>query len=444
MSKPLRALAVDVFAGGFALGVEKHFDVVAHLEESNYGVATVLKNRPDRKVLYGVEQWPTAEGFSIEERRKFEDLDFMFGNPPCAAWSVAGYTQSKGTDKWRTDPRVQCTERYFGLIDKLRPKAWVTESVTQAYSKGQEFFRPLEARALAMGYSVTYILHDSQWLKTPQSRKRFFMLVHRVDVAVPFPNFAPPITVMECLSEVKPRRKDWTVKIEPLVAKYLDNTYFEMPPGMRFRSYWEQYVKKPWKIGDRGQVVGRPSFGHKRLWKDRPSDVIVGYALVHPTQKRFITINEMQALCGFPDDYEFVASSPNAAASLIARGVCPPVGEWIAGVVASATERPRAVTSPKVRLIDMRTPNVLDQELDPKRPIEELPGGRHDEADEAGGDAADVVARHDRKQRVARRSAKPPAPKAEVRTVRGEGREAAQAGEGGRPHGLSPASHHVG
>lgn len=373
MAEKHKALGVDIFAGGFTVGVRKHFNVLAHWEESNYGVSTAQKNFPKLPIYYGTEKWPV-------EDPQFNELDFIYGNPPCAAWSVAGYTKTRGTDKWKTDERVSCTVRHFALIEKLRPKVWVWESVTQAYSKGQEFVRTLEEQALRMGYNVYYVLHDSQWLGVAQSRKRFFMVCSRIEINWPTPNWSPPTTVSECLSEITPTRLDWTVKIEPLVAKYLDNTYFDMPPGMRFRTYWEQYVpKKKWKIGDRGQIIGRPSFGHKRLPIDKPSDVIVGYALIHPTEKRFVTINEMAALCGFPPDYEFVANSPGAAASLIARGVCPPVGEWLARTVSSALNRGKEVEEPKAFHVELRQQSETGEylfELDPKRPVQEQPAAK--------------------------------------------------------------------
>lgn len=377
MKKKLRALGVDVFAGGFSIGIRRHFDVIAHFEESDYGVATVHKNYPKLPVHYPVSEWPVDDP-------EFSELDLAYGNPPCAAWSVAGYTKTRGADKWKTDDRVQCTARFFDLLEKLRPKIWVTESVTQAYSKGQEFWRALEARAVALGYNVYYVLHDTKWLGVPQSRKRFLMVCSRMEISWPAPNWAPPQTALEALSQVTPTRLDWTVRIEPLVAKHLNDgggNIFNMPAGMRVRTYWEGLIpESEWKIGKLGQVIGRPSFGHKRLATDRPSDVIVGYALVHPTEPRFITINEMAALCGFPPDYQFVANSPGAAASLIARGVCPPIGEWIAGIFKNALERGKEVTTPTVHHIELREPpeeqSSFDIPLDPTRPVEALAAAR--------------------------------------------------------------------
>jgi site-specific DNA-cytosine methylase len=378
----LRALAANVFAGGFSIGVRDHFDVIAHFEESDYGVATVQKNYPDLPIHYPNSEWPVDEP-------EFQELDFIYGNPPCAAWSVAGYTKTRGADKWRTDPRVQCTVRHFGLLEKLRPTVWATESVTQAYGKGQEVLRELEKKALELGYNVYYVLHDTKWHGVPQSRKRFFMVCSKVNIGWPLPNWAPPKTALECLQEVTPTRLDWTVKIEPLVAKWLQNTYFEMEPGEKVRDYWERFVPQDqWKRGEQGQIIGRPSFGHRRLPVDRPADAFVGYALIHPTEKRFVTVNEGAALCGFPPDYEFAATTPNAAFSLIARGVCPPCGSWLGGVVANAIRTGTKPERPGVFHVELREPpaegHSYVHELPPARElVQHIPAARFEGAPRA-------------------------------------------------------------
>lgn len=371
----LRALGCSIFAGGFTVGVSRHFDVVSQFEETNYGVATMRKNFPKLPIHYPTSEWP------LEDKKSFSELDLIYGNPACAAWSVAGYTKTKGTDKWKTDERVQQTVRHFNLLKTFKPHVWVTESVTQAYSKGQEFFRELEHQALDLGYNVYYVLHDTKWLGVPQSRKRMLMVCSNVAMEWPASNWAPPMTALEGLNTVTPTRLDWTVKIEPLVAKWLKDTYFDMPAGMRFRTYWEQFVPRDqWTLNKQGGIVGRPSFGHKRLPIDKPSDVIVGYALVHPTESRFITINEMAALCGFPPDYEFVANSPGAAASLIARGVCVPVADWFARTAKAAVDQGRAVTEPKTYHVELRNPPPMSGpmagvhifELPRERPLEQF------------------------------------------------------------------------
>ena len=94
----MKALIAYGFSGGLALGVSDSFDLMAAIEDS-YAVGTLRHNFPKLPIYTPVANWPIDEF-------KGKEIDFLAGNPPCAAWSVAGYTRTRGTDKWRTDPRV--------------------------------------------------------------------------------------------------------------------------------------------------------------------------------------------------------------------------------------------------------------------------------------------------------------------------------------------------
>lgn len=347
----LKAVGAWIFAGGFTIGVRKHFDVLCHLEEGDYGVKTCKLNMPELPIHVGVESWPL-------DKLKSEKLDLLYGNPPCAAWSVAGYTRTRGTDKWKTDPRVACTVKHFGLLKELRPRVWVWESVTQAFTKGREFCDGLAREAAALGYSTTYLLHDSQWFGLPQVRKRFFMVCHRVAFDPIAPSFKSAPTPVEVLAKVKARGQScsfgrsenkWTAEQIALVQ-----------PGERLAKHWERnYAKGPpeqWERNENGSVKGRPSFGHFRLPADRPGGAIVGYCIIHPTEHRFLSTEEMQCLSGFPESYRFTPGGATARMAEIARGVCPPVGEWLARSVRESLAKPRGILFPTIRLVDYRRP----------------------------------------------------------------------------------------
>lgn len=51
----MKAIAIHVYAGGFSLGIGKHFDVVAHLENTDYGAKTV--NQLAQGVMPPVAEW---------------------------------------------------------------------------------------------------------------------------------------------------------------------------------------------------------------------------------------------------------------------------------------------------------------------------------------------------------------------------------------------------
>lgn len=354
--RELTALAADVFAGGFALGVGRHFNVLAHFEENNYGVRTARHNFPGRPIIVGKDNWP------IDEYR--DKVDFVFANPPCAAWSVAGYTKTRGPDKWRTDPRVECSRCCAQLRRKLRPAVYATESVTQLWSKGREFAEELARDAAEDGYSTTVLLHDAQHLGLPQVRRRVFLVQHRVEFRPIMPNWAPPPSPLDVLPD-KPIGEPMWEKPKYFTAKRLA----QVKPGERLVHFWER--KHPEEKRERnaqGNVKGRPSYGHYRLPVEGPGGAVVGYNIVHPTEHRFISTEEMQLLSGFPLDFHFTPKGPNARAAEIARGVCPTVGEWLARGVKASIETGKEITSPTLREWNLLRPPVGSD--DPVRDVE--------------------------------------------------------------------------
>jgi DNA (cytosine-5)-methyltransferase 1 len=346
MSKP-SAIGAYIFAGGFTIGVKKHFDVDCHLEESGYGVPTVKRNWPDFPVHHPPENWPL-------QRLKKSEWDFVYGNPPCAAWSQAGKVVFGGD--WRTDPRIFCARKHFGLLEELRPSFWAWESVPRAFSAGRELVDEFTERAVKMDYSVTYLLHNAMYLGLAQNRPRFFFVAHRYKFDVPRVSFAP-LNCGELL-----RKMNYIGEIDLHFPEHLARLIPSLRPGKQLRECWEEANPAEGREKNHlGQIKGRPSFAEGyRLDPDKPSNTIAGFRLVHPSEDRLLTTREMAALCGFPADYEFVGT-PTAIRALIARGVCPPVGEWLAGMVAEGV-RKKKPTSGIVRLVDFRQPPEMRAE----------------------------------------------------------------------------------
>jgi site-specific DNA-cytosine methylase len=349
------AIGASCFAGGFTWGVHRHFDVVAHLEERfpadngklcAYAVDTHRENFPETRTYPGNDWWP------IEDlRRDYPDLGFVYGNPPCKAFSSMGRRKGEGSDRWRKDPSIGVIRRHLDLMRRLRPKAWAWESVTEAYTTGKELCREFESEALALGYSVSYLLHDARWHGVAQKRERFFMLCHRVEVDVPAPNWAPPPTVGEVLAMITPRGRPY----DSNVPAALKDKFHLLEPGDQLRNLFDRLFPDA-KRNERSVVRGRPSFGVYRLRAEEPAPAIVGKGAIHPSEDRCLTINELQALAGFPDDWRWAPGNANAQAREMSRGVAPPVGEWLALIVATAIAEGREVTTPTVREVDHRKP----------------------------------------------------------------------------------------
>lgn len=330
------AIGAYIFAGGFTLGIKQHFNVLCHLEGDKYGVATMRRNQPEIPVYYGPENWP-LDTFGKSE------IDLIYGNPPCAAWSMAG----RRGDSWLTDPRVDCTRKHFSLLEELRPRrAWVWESVARAFTSGRPFVDHLTERALALGYHVTYLLHDARWLGLPQRRSRFFFIAHRGNPPdVPRLNWAPPRTVGETLRELPGNQ---------VPATTAENKYIwlvkEAEEGAQLYHVFDRL-----RPGERGPGSGRPGYLARRLLWDAPAFTFAGGAWFHPRKNRQLSLEEYKALNGFPLDYEFTPRGDQAKLSEMARGVTPVVGEWLGRFLINSigTHEP---LMPAVTTIDLRTP----------------------------------------------------------------------------------------
>jgi site-specific DNA-cytosine methylase/2-polyprenyl-3-methyl-5-hydroxy-6-metoxy-1,4-benzoquinol methylase len=352
-----RALGAFIFAGGFHVGVSQHFDLIAHLEgDGGYGTPTVRLNFPELPIYHGPANWPLAE------LKAGPEIDFIYGNPPCAAWS-GNNPNSHVPGAWKSDPRVNCSYQHFGLLEELRPKVWAWESVTQAPAKGAELVAELTQRAMALGYSVTQVFHDAQWLGTPQIRKRWFLVAHRVKVQFRTPNWAPPTSAVECLETIAPRGNPVT-QVAGTWKGFNLKMLKDLRPGERLAAFWERTEGAKYANdadiprNAAGNISGRPAFGVVRVTDTGPSSATVGYGMIHPKQHRFLTVNEVQALAGFPDDYVFEGRGANELPKmqLIARGVMPPVAAWLAASIKDSLELNQPVTTPEATVVDFRLP----------------------------------------------------------------------------------------
>jgi uracil-DNA glycosylase family 4 len=350
-TKKYNAIGSYIFAGGFTVGVMEHFNIHCHLEETPYGVDVAKKNFKF-PIHVGKENWPITD-------LKKQKWDFIYGNPPCAAWSGNNpNSHTDGGQGWRTDPRVNCTKAFFQLLTELKPTVWAWESVTQAPAKGKEFVDDLTRQALKAGYSVSYVFLDAQYCGTPQIRRRWFMVCHRVQLKFAPCNFDSPESAVDCLKKVKPRGTP--AYDSGRFQKLFEHRLHMLPAGGRLRKFWEMLNPEGKReLKPNGHVKGRVGLGHVRLKDKGPATATVGYSMVHPTQHRFLHLNEIQALAGFPQWFDFGGKGNYAKElDLVARGVCPPVGEWLARTVKMSVDANVMIRKPTVTLYDFRNEGI--------------------------------------------------------------------------------------
>lgn len=339
MAKERTAVGVYVFAGGFTLGVREHFDVKAHFEESMYGVKTSLNANPGLEVFDKEQFWPLD--------RYTGKVDFMYCNPPCAPFSQAGATMRGGTNAWKTDPRLKCWRNCFVALEAVQPTVFAIESVVRALTAAQSFVGELTELAHQMSYAVTHVLVDAQNHGMAQRRKRYFFVAHKVTLDFTAPDEGNP-TVYDLLSTIKDPGyiPPWKDPVQEVLMPFC-------PSHFSFRKMWEEYYTAEGRDRNaQGGVIGRPRLFIHRVDGDGTIGTITGDYFVHPSLDRFMGINELKVLNGFPEDYWIEGSSPSQF-SLLSRGVSPPVAEWLAKNVSQAIDRDESVE-------DVWTENTVD------------------------------------------------------------------------------------
>jgi hypothetical protein len=96
--------------------------------------------------------------------------------------------------------------------------------------------------------------------------------------------------------------------------------------------------------------------------------VLTGSATkIHPTEHRFISIEESKAICSVPKDFKLQGSMTSKYAQ-VAKAVMPRVGEYIAACAARAIKKNFKVKTPSVRQVTVLSHSVEEvQQPNPSR-----------------------------------------------------------------------------
>lgn len=333
----MNAVGAYIFAGGFTVGVSKHYDVIAHLEGDAYGNKTFKMNFPDIPSHWPPSEWPL-------EALKGK-VEFLYANPPCAPWSQVGASlSSKNAQNWRTDPRTDCFRRSVGAGLEVEAGAIAVESVLNAMTRGWDFAADQARRMHEKGYEVSIVRHDSVFWGLPQRRRRLFLVGTKFHVDWP----PPPCVFVTARSVIEPLEDLGLVKT--LEGKYLPLwELLALEPPDKKRSLRTVYLET-YKTNK-----GSPRLTTHMVSLDGPISTIIGLTQIHPEQPRYFSERELARLNGFPDWFKFHHADRKhvlpAIASEIARGVNPVIAEWLAGVLKGASAA-KAPPSDRIRIVD--------------------------------------------------------------------------------------------
>lgn len=345
---PLNCLGTYIFAGLFSEGVRSGgHHLLAHLEDGEFGVETSKMNFPSLPHFTVRDRWPRA-------MLKEMDVDVIYGNPPCAGFSMA--SRKRGADNPLNDHLKYANE----LGWYVQPKAFVVESVTQMFLMGDEIVQGWEQGWHDLGYNTCRLWENSGHLGLPQERKRALFVASRANLDFEYPEHLTAATVRDAIGDLasvpavlktrampdpvaynsfaftpfqaiaRTNSPNVTMHCYQKMTNGVDSLLPHLEPGKRARSISDDiYRETYWKRADRHRG-GKPSFLLARLSWDKPSSVVTGgITYVHPEQDRFLTIRESARLMGLPDTFQF--SNTGHAYAEVGKAVSPFVGRWLMG-----------------------------------------------------------------------------------------------------------------
>ena len=316
----LKSISLFTGAGGMDIGVsEAGFDILAEIEKDKHCIATLkaANERKSNKTKIYHEDIRNIDPETLMEELEIEpnELDLLFGGPPCQSFSQIG--KRKGLE----DERGLLLFQIIRFATVIRPKAILIEQVRgllNAQSLDGEkggVLNILIHELEELGYSVFWKLLIAADYGVPQVRKRVFIVAISGEQDFNFP--APTHTKPRNLSPILPLKPYTTVKdaigdldtpgekssgredshIDVTPARDIERIK-HVPEGQHLAA--QKHLSKDL----RGNLTKKDTTKFRRLAWDEPSLTIRGgEAFYHPIEDRYLTPRECMRLHGYPDEY---------------------------------------------------------------------------------------------------------------------------------------------
>lgn len=378
-----RPIAVDLFcgAGGMSVGFEQAgFDVMLAVDRDAHHVATHHRNFP-----YGQSLMASVAELSGEDIRRLlgcQDVDLVYGGPPCQGFSNMGLRDSN-------DPRNSLVDHFCRVVGELRPRAFVMENVPGMNSGDTvPYFELAIKRLRTSGYRIAWPVQTLNAVDfgVPQHRQRLFILGVRDDVSPSAPQYPDPrtgtITVADAFDGLPSLEEHSQLfktdgipypSVEPTrayarFARGLDRPTDDYSRPREWPSHictgclrtkhapktTELYLSTP---------VGSMVPGHKlprldpagisptlRAGTDSERGSHTAPRPVHPEKPRVISVREAARLHGYPDWFSFFPKKWHAYRQ-IGNSVCPPVAKAVGlQILRTLNLDPRSFERPTVKL----------------------------------------------------------------------------------------------
>jgi len=314
---------IDLYSGlgGLGIGFEytKSYKIIAGIDFAQYAVNTFANYHK----LEGEVHTKIHDMTSLDPQKYCNLVGFtsggIVGGPPCQGFSVAG----KRLADFSNDKRNEQVFNYFRFIKEIKPDFFVMENVPGILHTGQKKERHIIDFLIEefekSGYSCNGEVLTSSNFRTPQKRKRFFLVGLKGSKKFTFPlpicrvesdlfeTGEPYRTVGEALSDLPPPHKNTKIEYSLAPKSKLQSFLRNGSDGIYNHIETKHSMEMIEKL--RVQTSGTclyPSWNHSwyKLIEDKPANTIKENhraTSVHYRDPRCISPRECARLQTLPD-----------------------------------------------------------------------------------------------------------------------------------------------
>lgn len=278
-----------------------------------------------------------------------DQIDIVFGGPPCQGFSIFGRRRFVNTREHRPDQdeRNEVSIKFIELAIELAPRAIFMENVKGFLStqRGETtYLDEVEQRLRRAGYDFEHRVVNCAGYGVPQSRERFILVAWKSGSAFVWPeqkHHADPkswqrryTTVGDAITDLMDSsREGEEFSHVPMNHKHLVvERYKLIPEGGRLP---EGTLPDALRKGYRSDNVKNYSHVYKRLSMSAPATTMVpGHNAfpVHPILHRTLTVREAARIQTFPDWMKFVGTRQQQC-TLVGNAVPPLLAEIFATAI---------------------------------------------------------------------------------------------------------------
>lgn len=342
----LNAISLFSGAGGMDVGFENSGFQILFANEMKKEAAETYKKNHNGKIMVNADI-----NSVIDDLKKYEGVDLVFGGPPCQGFSVAGKMNPN-------DERSELIFTFLDVVERIQPRAFVMENVKSlaVLDKWKDVRAKYLMKANKLGYfCVPFVLNATEF-GVSQKRERVFFIGIKGDVF-----FEPQIrNLINSQKRIAPTIKKLLRPLGRAGTKQNPETCtakitFASHPVMRKSPYAGMYFNgqgRPINIDGYANTLPASMGGNKTpfideeyLYGDAEKDWVIDYhkglldgSIIPefkeaPKRLRRITINEAARIQTFPDDYVFVGNK-GAVYTQIGNAVPCKLAEVVANAVA--------------------------------------------------------------------------------------------------------------